>query len=264
MTKTNLNPETVVATWKNTFNGGSWVFNNRHQVITAAKAGDYPFFSWRGTLWWIGPDGKEVDTGVDANLYLDSGVGVTSRGPALVSAVPVKQQFWAVMEVNYEYNDERYFVDGSNLQRVFSSKSGAQEEARRLTVLTLMREGFDPFDYVDPDDYDHLHGADAYDELVGMPWLQWQDWLREHDVDPPETTRDQPSLVDLHAWWQTGVGGRTWQPGGYVTTPSLWDRAKRRSAVEHLTFDLYRIDDCSFGPPEPEVKDDGEGKEAAQ
>jgi hypothetical protein len=127
---------------------------------------------------------------------------------------------------------------------VVDNKDEAEKVARKGNVDELIRVD-DLFDYVVTYDL-------RYSAIVAMPWAVWQDWLRDHGIEPPALdVAGDDDVVDhraLQAWWTRGMGGRTWDAtaGRYVASAGGWSDEQKRAAAEHINIDFYRVDEVPF------------------
>lgn len=222
-----------LVTWRNTYNGdapGAELDDHRHAAVFANKS----FFVWGGEVWFVTQNGAQ-NTRVAA-MYLDRGVSLVCDERGVVSASPVApKSMWLVTSRSYNYDDERYTeTDGSHAIRLFDTQEAAAAEALRLDAEFVV-SGNSPFEYLDSDNWTDL----GYTDLVRMPWPQWQDWLREHGVDPPgfeptepDAVLDEPTYYNLLEW----------------ADGAKWTNEQRKAVAESVNVDQYDVEEVPFGP----------------
>lgn len=222
-----------LVTWRNTYNGdppGAELDDHRRAAVFANKS----FFVWGGEVWFVTKDGAQ-NTHVDA-LYLDRGISVVCDERGLVSAKKVEpKKMWLVTSRSYNYDDERYAeTEGSHAVRLFDTVEAAEAEAVRLDVAFVVN-GNSPFEYLDSGNWADM----TYDDLVRMPWPQWQDWLREHGINPPgfnsknpDAQLEKPMYYQLLDWVHT----------------ERWTKEQRKAVAESVNVDQYSVEEIPCGP----------------
>lgn len=187
------------------------------------------------------------DVLASADALAAGGVEVGRDGDGrVVSVAPRAGSYWVVSSLNWEYNDETYFVSGEGAgypKRVFASEAAASAYAARHNV-TQRCTTCDLFEYVGGDRND----AD-YEDLVAMPFDIWSDWLRDRRVEPPPAGPDGvPTGQNLDDWWRAGLGVYQYVPGGkYELVGGTWTPEQAAAAATHLRIDFCTVTELEAG-----------------
>lgn len=226
-------PSTDFVTWRNTFNGFHWKSKTLRELTDLARSGEYSYLAC--------PDGvfALTDSGlvkIDASENdLEIGITVETSDEGVRTCTPERaRSVWVVLTLTFEYNDE-YYYSNDTYDDVEAVKN-SYDEARAFVVDSMIPNNRvdNPFELVN--DTRHIY---QFEDLILMPWPQWQDWLKDRDIPPPtcgsdDEVRNGPRVESLYAWWENNKD-------------LFWDRVKARQALEFVDNGLYEIVEQEVG-----------------
>lgn len=161
---------------------------------------------------------------------------------------------YVLMMINWEYNDEYYYStsndeyyystsDAGFAKKVYTDRAAAARACDRLNAEAIVAFGKDVFDTLGENE-------PTYDELVTMPWADWEKFLGGHDIGLPDVDEllREPNRDTLTAWWKHGFGEYDYATGKHA---GAWTALQLEAAAQHLGIVLVEVVEVPLNQESP-------------